>query len=115
MSYAGPDVARLLGCVATARPESLILVPELLRLLVMAAERGWPVPPTLKFVAVGGALRRGATCSSGRGRRAAGVRRLWPQRVRVGGLPQHARVAAAAAASDVHCRTRACASRTTAR
>jgi long-chain acyl-CoA synthetase len=55
MSYGGPDVARLLSCVSDSRPESLILVPELLRLLVVAAERGWPVPPSLKFVAVGGA------------------------------------------------------------
>ena len=51
----GPDVARLLGCVTTARPDSLILVPELLRLLVAAAERGWPAPSSLRFVAVGGA------------------------------------------------------------
>jgi long-subunit acyl-CoA synthetase (AMP-forming) len=55
MSYAGPDVAQLLDCVAGACPGSLILVPELLRLLVAAAERGWRVPPSLKFVAVGGA------------------------------------------------------------
>jgi long-chain acyl-CoA synthetase len=55
MSYAGPDVMRLLGCVANAAPDSLILVPELLRLFVIAAERGWTVPRTLKFVAVGGA------------------------------------------------------------
>jgi len=55
MSYAGPDVARLLGCITSARPESLILVPELLRLLVAAAERGWPAPSSLGFVAVGGA------------------------------------------------------------
>jgi long-subunit acyl-CoA synthetase (AMP-forming) len=55
MSYAGPDVPRLLACIGASKPDSLILVPELLRLLVAAAERGWPVPLTLKFVAVGGA------------------------------------------------------------
>ncbi len=55
MSYAGPDAQRLLACIASAEPDSLILVPELLKLLVMAAERGWRVPPSLKFVAVGGA------------------------------------------------------------
>jgi len=55
MSYAGPDAARLLRCTSESRPESLILVPELLRLLVVGAERGWRVPPSLKFVAVGGA------------------------------------------------------------
>ena len=54
MSYAGPD-ARLLGCIAESRPQSLVLVPELLRLLVTAAERGWRVPDSLRFVAVGGA------------------------------------------------------------
>lgn len=55
MSYAGPDVPRLLRCIATSRAGSLVLVPELLRLLVAAAERGWRVPGSLKFVAVGGA------------------------------------------------------------
>jgi long-subunit acyl-CoA synthetase (AMP-forming) len=55
ISYSGPDIARLLGCVTSARPDSLVIVPELLRLLVTAAERGWPAPSSLKFVAVGGA------------------------------------------------------------
>jgi long-subunit acyl-CoA synthetase (AMP-forming) len=55
MSYARPDARRLLGCVSRARPESLILVPELLKLLVSAAESGWRPPGTLRFIAVGGA------------------------------------------------------------
>ena len=55
MSYAGPDVARMLACIAGSRPQSLVLVPELLRVLVTAAERGWAVPDSLRFVAVGGA------------------------------------------------------------
>jgi long-chain acyl-CoA synthetase len=55
MSYAGTDAARLLRCVGSAQAGSLILVPELLRLLVVAAERGWPVSSSLRFVAVGGA------------------------------------------------------------
>ena len=55
MSYAGPDVARLLGCISSSMPQSIVLVPELLRLLVTAAERGWTVPASLEFVAVGGA------------------------------------------------------------
>lgn len=55
MSYAGPDAGRLLACISAIRPDSLVLVPELLRLLVTAAERGWTVPPSLRFVAVGGA------------------------------------------------------------
>lgn len=37
-----------------AAPHSLILVPELLRLLVLMAEKGLPVPAGLRFIAVGG-------------------------------------------------------------
>jgi long-subunit acyl-CoA synthetase (AMP-forming) len=55
MSYAGPDVHRLLGCISRAAPQSIVLVPELLRLLVSAVEVGWQAPGSLKFVAVGGA------------------------------------------------------------
>lgn len=55
LSYAGVDARKLLAAVSAVQPESLILVPELLQLLVLAAERGWRVPPTLKFIAVGGA------------------------------------------------------------
>jgi long-subunit acyl-CoA synthetase (AMP-forming) len=55
MSYAGPDAARLLACISSSRPDSIVLVPELLRLLVSAAERGWKAPDSLRFVAVGGA------------------------------------------------------------
>ena len=55
MSYAGVDPSRMLSAVSSLRPESLVLVPELLQLFVSAAERGWAVPETLKFVAVGGA------------------------------------------------------------
>jgi long-subunit acyl-CoA synthetase (AMP-forming) len=45
----------MLACITGASPQSLVLVPELLRLLVVAAERGWNVPASLRFVAVGGA------------------------------------------------------------
>ena len=55
LSYAGTDAPKLLATVSAAQPESLILVPELLQLFVIAAERGWKVPDTLKFIAVGGA------------------------------------------------------------
>lgn len=55
MSYTGLDVTRLLGTLTRSMPDSLILVPELLQVLVTAAERGWPVPDSLQFVAVGGA------------------------------------------------------------
>ncbi|MBL7250325.1 AMP-binding protein [Alloalcanivorax marinus] len=36
------------------QPHSLILVPELLRVLVMLAEAGMPPPASLRFIAVGG-------------------------------------------------------------
>lgn len=52
---AGLDVPTLLACLHRHRPESAILVPQLLLALVMAAERGAAPPDSLKFVAVGGA------------------------------------------------------------
>lgn len=55
MNYARLDVTRLLGAVSAHEPNSLILVPELLQALVIAAERGWTVPRSLHFAAVGGA------------------------------------------------------------
>jgi long-subunit acyl-CoA synthetase (AMP-forming) len=56
MSYGGVDVTKLLGVMTTTQPESLILVPELLQLLVRAVSQGWPAPASLKFMAVGGAV-----------------------------------------------------------
>ena len=38
----------------TVQPESMILVPELLRLLVLMADKGLPVPDSLRYIAVGG-------------------------------------------------------------
>ncbi|MGY2441005.1 AMP-binding protein [Pseudomonas sp. SDO52101_S400] len=51
----GVDVPRLLGCLASRVPESLILVPQLLLLLVSAAEQKAFDPQSLRFAAVGGA------------------------------------------------------------
>lgn len=51
----GLDVPRFLATLVAAQPQSLILVPELLRVLADAAATGWPVPASLRFVAVGGA------------------------------------------------------------
>lgn len=48
------DVERLVACITTRQPESMILVPELLRALTVAAERGWRPPSSLRFAAVGG-------------------------------------------------------------
>ncbi|MGJ7518026.1 AMP-binding protein [Pseudomonas baetica] len=51
----GVDVPRLLHCLATRQPESLILVPQLLLMLVNAAEQKAFAPQSLRFAAVGGA------------------------------------------------------------
>ena len=55
VGFGGLDVPALLGCIARHQPESMILVPELLRVLVAAAARGWRAPDSLRFIAVGGA------------------------------------------------------------
>ena len=55
MSYGALDPQRLLHSLSLHRPESLVLVPELLRLLVRAAQAGHALPDSLKFIAVGGA------------------------------------------------------------
>jgi len=51
----GIDVPKLLHCLHRYQPESIILVPQLLLAIVAAAENGIPPPPSLKFIAVGGA------------------------------------------------------------
>ncbi len=48
------DTDVLLQCLTQARPNTLILIPQLLKLLVTASETGWQAPDSLKFVAVGG-------------------------------------------------------------
>ena len=55
MSYGGLDPRRLLETLGQARPDSVLVVPELLRLLVRAAQDGAALPTSLRFVAVGGA------------------------------------------------------------
>jgi long-subunit acyl-CoA synthetase (AMP-forming) len=56
MSYGGLQPGRLTAVITAREPSSLILVPELLRVLVHAAVMGWTPPASLRFVAVGGAL-----------------------------------------------------------
>lgn len=51
----GLDIAALLRCLDTEQPESLILLPQLLRALIGACLQGWRPPASLRFVAVGGA------------------------------------------------------------
>ncbi len=50
----GFDLARFLQALHSAQPHSLILLPQLLLALLSAAERGLPLPASLRFVAVGG-------------------------------------------------------------
>jgi long-chain acyl-CoA synthetase len=52
----GVDVARLLECLNEFEPNSIILLPQLLAGLVGAVEHGATLPPSLKFVAVGGGV-----------------------------------------------------------
>lgn len=46
--------SQLLAAISRYRPNSLILTPQLLSLLVTAADAGWAAPDSLRFVAVGG-------------------------------------------------------------
>jgi long-subunit acyl-CoA synthetase (AMP-forming) len=55
MSFGALDPQRLLETLVRSQPESIVLVPELLRLLVRAAQSGMRLPTSLKFIAVGGA------------------------------------------------------------
>ncbi len=56
ISYGGVNPAAFINTLTAAQPSSLILVPELLRLVVSAAAAGWQVPASLRFIAVGGAV-----------------------------------------------------------
>ncbi|HEU4624094.1 MAG TPA: AMP-binding protein [Steroidobacteraceae bacterium] len=56
IDYGALDPQKLLGTILRVRPDSLILVPELLRVLVRAVQAGHALPSSLKFVAVGGAM-----------------------------------------------------------
>lgn len=51
---AGLDIAALLRCLHRYAPESVIVFPQLLLALTMAAEQGHGLPSSLRFVAVGG-------------------------------------------------------------
>lgn len=47
---------KLLNLISSTQPQTLILVPELLQLLVQACQQGWQAPASLLFIAVGGAV-----------------------------------------------------------
>jgi long-subunit acyl-CoA synthetase (AMP-forming) len=49
------DIGQLFTCLHTWQPHSLVLVPQMLKALTLAASRGMPLPDSLRFVAVGGA------------------------------------------------------------
>jgi long-chain acyl-CoA synthetase len=51
---AGLDPGQLLACIDRHRPESLILLPQLLFALVTLCEAGRRLPSSLRFIAVGG-------------------------------------------------------------
>ena len=55
MNYGHLQPERLLATIADRAPSSLILVPELLRVLLHAVGLGWQPPASLQFIAVGGA------------------------------------------------------------
>ncbi|MDO8908578.1 MAG: AMP-binding protein [Pseudohongiella sp.] len=51
---AGFSVPDLLATISTMRPNSLILMPQLLQALVQSCDAGWHAPDSLRFIAVGG-------------------------------------------------------------
>lgn len=55
VNYGSIDLAALVATISRVAPHSLIVPPELLRLLIVAARKGWTPPTDLRFVAVGGA------------------------------------------------------------
>ncbi len=50
----GFDLNTLLSVISEYKPESLILLPELLMALIAAISKGWQAPSSLHFIAVGG-------------------------------------------------------------
>lgn len=66
-SGTGLDAARLLASIEQVKPDTIILLPEILKSLVQACDSGWLAPQSLQFMAVGGAkvspaLIRAARC-----------------------------------------------------
>ncbi len=51
----GFSLPTFLSALSHCRPNSLILIPQLLEALVMSADAGWKRPDSLRFIAVGGA------------------------------------------------------------
>ena len=55
IGYGTLDPAAFVTAITRTAPHSLIVPPELLRVLVVTARRGWRPPAHLRFIAVGGA------------------------------------------------------------
>ena len=55
IGYGSIDAEAFVATISRVSPHSLIVPPELLRLLVAATRRGWNPPGDLRFIAVGGA------------------------------------------------------------
>lgn len=55
IGYGSLDPTSFVTAITRTAPHSLILPPELLRVLVVTARRGWTPPTELRFIAVGGA------------------------------------------------------------
>jgi len=48
------DLKKLLSFISQSKPQTMILVPELLQVLLLAVSQGWHPPTELEFIAVGG-------------------------------------------------------------
>lgn len=48
------NLTKLLNTISISKPQTLILVPELLQVLLLGISKGWRPPQELKFIAVGG-------------------------------------------------------------
>jgi long-subunit acyl-CoA synthetase (AMP-forming) len=55
IGFGSLDPAAFVTAITRTAPQSLIVPPELLRVLVVTARRGWTPPAELRFIAVGGA------------------------------------------------------------
>jgi long-subunit acyl-CoA synthetase (AMP-forming) len=55
IGYGSLDPTAFVTAITCTAPHSLVLPPELLRVLVVTAQRGWAPPAGLRFIAVGGA------------------------------------------------------------
>jgi len=60
------DIEKLFQCLHRYRPDSLVLVPQMLKALTMACEQGLTVNDNLSFIAVGGARVSGGLLDAAR-------------------------------------------------